>query len=376
MSVNAKIFLSYKHIIANFPSVGNLTDFMIQFYYMTPNSPIPKIAERTCPAVITIVISKDLPKVEGYYLFPYGDQQLVIPQMHKKGGSERTKIGGGSGFIASKDGYVITCNHVIKDPTADYTVIVSPTEKYPAQVLAKDPLIDIAILKIEGKNLPSLKLGDSAKIKLGETVVAIGNPLGEFEDTLSAGIISGLSRKIKAYAGSPFKATSLRGLIQTDAAINPGNSGGPLVNMKGQAIGINTAMVMGAENIGFAIPINYANKTLQEVMKYGKIRKPFLGVRYVILNKQIAQQNKLPVDYGALIVRESLGEKAIVEESPADRVGLKEYDIILECDGKKIDEDHPLAETLQKHEIGDVVNLKVKREENEMDIHVKLGEKS
>ncbi|MBD3208176.1 MAG: PDZ domain-containing protein [Candidatus Nealsonbacteria bacterium] len=343
---------------------------------MTPNSPIPKIAEKTCPAVITIVISKDLPKVEGYYLFPYGDQQLVIPQMHKKGGSEKTKIGGGSGFIASKDGYVITCNHVIKDPTADYTVIVSPTEKYPAQVLAKDPLIDIAILKIEGKKLPSLKLGDSTKIRLGETVVAIGNPLGEFEDTLSAGIVSGLSRKIRAYAGSPFKATSLRGLIQTDAAINPGNSGGPLVNMKGQAIGINTAMVMGAENIGFAIPINYANKTLQEVMKYGKIRKPFLGVRYVILNKQIAQQNKLPVDYGALIVRESLGEKAIVEESPADRVGLKEYDIILECDGKKIDEDHPLAETLQKHEIGDIVNLKVKREENEMDIHVKLGEKS
>ena len=341
---------------------------------MTKKSPIVEIAKKVCPAVITIVVTKDLPKVEGFYSFPYGGRQFIIPQI-KDGKTEKTKIGGGSGFIVSKDGYVLTCSHVVKDPMADYTVIVEPTKKYHAKVLAKNPLIDIAVLKIQGKNFPYLEVGDSSKIELGETVVAIGNPLGEFEDTLSSGIISGLSRKITAYGGIESKATSLRGLIQTDAAINPGNSGGPLINMDGKAVGVNTAMVMGAQNIGFAIPVNYAIKDLKEVRKYGKIKKPFLGVRYFILNKEAAKSNKLPIDYGALIVRESLGEKAIIEGSPADKAGLQEYDIILECDGKKLDEAHTLADVLQKHNIGDEILLKVLREGKEIKLKVKLEEK-
>ncbi|MDO8663865.1 MAG: trypsin-like peptidase domain-containing protein, partial [Candidatus Wildermuthbacteria bacterium] len=183
---------------------------------MLEKSPIIEIAKRVCPAVITIVISKDLPKIEGFYVMPFGGQDFVMPKMN--GGKERTKIGGGSGFIVSEDGYVLTCNHVVGDPEADYTVIIDPQRKYPAKVLAKDPLIDVAILKIQGKNFPCLELGDSDKLELGEPVLAIGNPLGEFEDTLSAGIVSGLSRKITAFGGPQSKATSLRGLIQTDAA--------------------------------------------------------------------------------------------------------------------------------------------------------------
>lgn len=337
-------------------------------------SPIVEVAKKVCPAVITIVISKDLPKIEGFYFFPFGEHQFILPEI-KKGEKEKTKIGGGSGFIVSPNGYILTCNHVVGDPEADYTVILDPKHKYKAKILEKDPLIDVAILKIEEKNLPYLELGDSLKIDLGETVVAIGNPLGEFEDTLSAGIVSGLSRKITAYGGMPFKATSLRGLIQTDAAINPGNSGGPLVNMEGKVIGINTAMVMGAQNIGFAIPINYAKKDLEEVMKYGKIKKPFLGVRYFILNEEIAKINKLPVNYGALIVRESLGESAVLKGSAADKAGLKEYDIILEMDGKKISEEAPLADILQQHKIGDEILLKILREEKEINLKVKLEEK-
>ena len=337
-------------------------------------SPIVEIAKKVCPAVITVVITKDLPKVEGYYIFPFGGRQFIVPKIEKKG-KEKTKIGGGSGFMVSQDGYVITCSHVVKDPTADYTVILEPKKKYPAKVLGKDPLTDIAILKIEGKDFPCLDIGDSSMIELGETVVAIGNPLGEFEDTLSAGIISGLSRKITAYGGLSFRATSLRGLIQTDAAINPGNSGGPLVDMEGKAIGVNTAMVMGAQNIGFAIPINYAKRSLEEVMKYGKIKRPFLGVRYFLLNKEIAKANKLPVDYGALIVRENLGEKAIVKGSPADRADLEEYDIILECNGQKINEENPLADALQKHKIGENISLKILREKKEINVKVKLEEK-
>jgi len=337
-------------------------------------SPIVELAKKVCPAVITIVISRDLPKIEGFYSFPFGEHQFIIPQIGK-GKKEKTKIGGGSGFIVSSDGYIMTCSHVVGDPEADYTVILDPKHKYPAKILAKDSLIDIAILKIDGKNLPYLELGDSSQIELGETVVAIGNPLGEFEDTLSAGIISGLSRKITAYGGLPMRATSLRGLIQTDAAINPGNSGGPLVNIEGKPIGINTAIVMGAQNIGFAIPINYARKTLEEVLKYGKIQRPFLGIRYFVLNKEISQANKLPVDYGALIVRENLGEKAIVKNSAADKAGLKEYDIILELNGEKINEENPLADTLQKYKIGEEISLKILREGKEMNAKLKLEEK-
>ncbi len=341
---------------------------------MLEKSPIVKIAKNICPAVITIVISKDLPKIEGFYFFPFGGQQFIVPQV-EKGEKEKTKIGGGSGFIISKDGYVLTCNHVVKDPTADYTVIIDPTKKYPAKVLAKDPLTDVAILKIKGKDFPCLEMGDSSEIELGETVLAVGNPLGEFEDTLSSGIISGLSRKITAHGGPMVRATSLRGLIQTDAAINPGNSGGPLVNMEGKAIGINTAMVIGAQNIGFAIPIDYAKKSLKEIKEHGKLKQPFLGLRYFILNSKIAGVNKLPVSYGALIVRENLGEKAIIKDSPADKAGLKEYDIILECNDQKINEDNPLAHLLRQYKIGEELSLKVLREKVEINLKLKLGEK-
>ncbi len=341
---------------------------------MPEKSPIVEVAKKVCPAVITIIISKDLPKVEGFYLFPFGGENFIFPKI-ENGKKEKTKIGGGSGFIITPNGYILTCNHVVGAPEANYTVIFDPQHKYQAKILDKDPLIDIAILKIDEKNLPYLELGDSDKIELGETVVAIGNPLGEFEDTLSAGIVSGLSRKITAYGGIPFKATSLRGLIQTDAAINPGNSGGPLVNMEGKVIGINTAMVMGAQNIGFAISINYVKNILEEVMKYGKLKRPFLGVRYVILNLEISKANKLQIDYGALIVRESFGEPAVVKGSSADKAGLKEYDIILEMDGKKITEENPLADLLAKHKIGDEISFKVLREGKEITLKVELEEK-
>jgi serine protease Do len=348
--------------------------FNVKINHMMEKSPIVEVAKKTCPAVITIVISKDLPKVEGFYFFPYGPgQKFIFPKLKK--GKEKTKIGGGSGFIISSEGYVVTCSHVVGDPEAEYAVILGPKHKYPAKILAKDPLVDLAILKINDKILPCLELADSDKIELGETVVAIGNPLGEFDDTLSSGIVSGLSRKITAYGGLPLKATSLRGLIQTDAAINPGNSGGPLVNMDGRVIGVNTAQVLGAQNIGFAIPINYAKNILEEVKKYGKIRRPFLGVRYVILNPEIAKANKLPVNYGALIVRENLGESAVAKGSAADKAGLKEYDIILESNGEKISEESPLADSLAKQKIGGEINFKVLREGKEIVLKVKLEEK-
>ena len=337
-------------------------------------SPVIEIVKKACPAVITIVISRDLPKIEGFYFFPHAGQDFVIPKM-QKGKKEKTKIGGGSGFIVSPDGYVITSNHVVVEKDADYTVIYEPNKTYPAKVISRDPINDVAILKIQGKNLPYLELGNSDKIELGENVIAIGNALGEFHDTVSTGVISGLSRYITAFSGISKHAEMLRGLIQTDAAINPGNSGGPLVNFEGKVIGINTAVVMGAQNIGFAIPINYAKKDLEEVKKYGKITRPFLGVKYIIINKEIAEKDKLAASYGALIVREVLGESAVIPGSAAEKAGLKEFDIILECQSEKITEENPLSHILQKFEVGTEIHLKLLRNNKEIILKVKLEEK-
>ncbi len=340
-------------------------------------SPIVSIAKKVCPAVISVIVSKDLPKVEDFYSFPYGGKEYIMPMVQKDGKSpvEKTEIGGGSGFIISRDGYVLTSNHVVADTSADYTVIIDPEHKLPAKVLSRNPINDIAVLKIEGGHFPYIELADSDRIEIGEDVVAIGNPLGEFTDTLSAGIISGLSRYISAFGGMDKQMQNLRGLIQTDAAINPGNSGGPLVNMKGKAIGINTAMIMGAQNIGFAIPINYAKKDLQEVRKYGKIVVPFLGIKYVIISKEMAKANKLPVEDGALVVREALGESPIIKGSAADNAGIKEFDILLEVNSEKITQQNPLNQILQKCQIGQETHFKVLRDGQQIILTATLSEK-
>ena len=345
---------------------------------MPSKSPVVEIAKKVCPAVITVLASKDLPKAENFYSFPFGGKEYIMPKLEKgeKSKMKKTQIGGGSGFIISENGYVFTSNHVVSDTTADYTVILDPKHKYPAKILSRNPINDTAILKIEGERFPYLEMADSDKIQLGEEVVAIGNALGEFTDTLSTGIVSGLSRFITAFGGLNHQMQNLRGLIQTDAAINPGNSGGPLVNMDGHVVGINTAMIAGAQNIGFAIPINYAKKDFQEVKKFGKIIVPFLGVKYVLISKDMAETNKLPVHDGALVVREALGEYPVVKGSAADRAGIKEWDILTECNGEKITSKNPLANILQKCKIGEKTRFKVLRNGKEIDLSAILEEKN
>ena len=346
---------------------------------MLLRSPIVKVAKRVCPAVISIIVSKDLPRAENFYSFPFGGKEYVMPKLEKgeKSKMQKTTIGGGSGFIISKDGYVFTSNHVVSDTTADYTVVVDPKHKYPAKILSRNPINDTAVLKITdgGKSFPYLELSDSNKIELGEEVLAVGNALGEFTDTLSVGIVSGLSRFITAFGGMDHQMQNLRGLIQTDAAINPGNSGGPLVDMNGRVIGINTAMIMGAQNIGFAIPINYAKKDWEEVKKFGKIIVPFLGIKYVLISKEMAEANKLPVEDGALVVREALGESPVIKGSSADRAGIKEWDILLECNGEKITTKNPLGHILQKCKIGEEATFKILRDKKELILKVIMSEK-
>lgn len=342
-------------------------------------SGVVSVVEKSMPAVVSIIVSKDVPVYEQFYRDNRGGGDIFDyffrggPQYRQKG-TEKREIGGGTGFLITDDGYIVTNKHVVADEDADYTVFLNNDKKYEAKILARDPLSDLAVLKIEGNDFPFIKLGDSDNLKVGQTVIAIGNSLGEFRNTVSRGVISGMARSITA-GGLSAPAEQLVGLIQTDASINPGNSGGPLINLEGQVIGINTAMAQGAENIGFTIPINDVKKTIETVKTEGRIVRPWLGIRYVQIDKENKEMNNLDVDYGALIVRgETIAELAVIPGSPADKAGLVEGDIILEMNGKKIDKENFLAKAISEYSVGEKVKLKIMHKGKEKTIEVKLEE--
>ncbi len=339
-----------------------------------------KIIKALMPAVVSIAISKNLEEIEKeippelYNVFPFGAPNLGIPD-EKIDSRGMVEIGGGSGFIVDPSGIILTNKHVISDTQAEYAVITNDGKKYPAEILARDPIDDVAIIKINATKLPAVKLGDSRNVELGEEVIAIGNTLGIFKNTISKGIISGLSRSITAKTGENEPATELRGLIQTDAAINPGNSGGPLINMNGEVIGINTAIVFGAQNIGFTIPINAAKRDLEDLKKYGKVRRPLLGLRYININQNLKEKMNLPVNYGALIIGKPPHNEAIIPGSPAAKAGIKLKDIIIECNGEKITTDKTIQDFLEELAVGDILKMKILRAEKEMEINVVLAER-
>ncbi|OGZ71667.1 MAG: hypothetical protein A2904_01335 [Candidatus Staskawiczbacteria bacterium RIFCSPLOWO2_01_FULL_33_9] len=338
------------------------------------------------PSVVSIIIKKNLPVYEQQWINPFGDIpgfNFQIPQNVQKG-TELKEVGGGSGFIVSEDGLILTNKHVVLDQKAEYTVFTNDGQKFSAKVLARDPVQDLAIIKIESdpstssgqaKKFKAIKLGDSSEIQIGQGAIAIGNALGEFRNTVSVGVISGLGRTILASGQGGFSET-LEDIIQTDAAINAGNSGGPLLNLKGEVIGINTAMAQGAETIGFAIPINRAKRDIEQVSKGNKITYPFLGVRYILINEQVQEENKLSVDYGAWIKKGSNGESAITKDSAAEKAGIKQGDIILEFNGEKITTENSMAKIITKYNPADKVTLKVLRGTEELNIDVILGERS
>ena len=334
------------------------------------------------PSVVSIIISKDLPVYEQQWVSPFDGFGFEIPQYVQKG-TEKKEIGGGTGFIVSEDGLVLTNKHVVSDKQAEYTVFTNDGQKYPAKVLALDPVQDLAIIKIESdssenpgetKKFKAIKLGDSSTIQIGQGAIAIGNALGQLRNTVSVGVISGLERTISASGAGGFSET-LEDIIQTDSAINAGNSGGPLLNLKGEVIGVNTAMAQGAEGIGFAIPINKAKRDIEQVIKNNKIVYPFLGVRYVLINEETKEKNDLPVDYGAWVIKGSQGESAITKDSAAQIAGIKEKDIILEFNNEKITTNNSMAKIISKYNAGDKVVLKILRGEEEIAVDVILGER-
>ncbi len=336
------------------------------------------VVEKASPAVVSIVITQDLSE---YYnrtgpMFPFDEYFFFGYPFNYKSPSGKMKIGGGTGFIITTDGMIVTNKHVVESDSASYTVLLNDGTQYEAKVIARDDINDIAIIKIDSDNLPVLDMGDSDQIKIGQTVIAIGNTLGEYKNTVTKGVVSGINRRVTAGVSYGYSEV-IEEAIQTDAAINPGNSGGPLLDLFGKVIGVNTAVSQEGQLIGFAIPINLVKNVIESVQRYGRIVRPFLGVRYILLNKEIAQANEIKdIEYGALIVRgESRTDLAIMPGSPADKAGIVENDIILEVNGEKIDEQNGLARIISKYNPSDEVNLKVYHKGEEKNIKVILEEK-
>ena len=355
-----------------------------------------RIVRKVMPAVVSIVISKRLKDLEKEI-----PKELYagIPGHPAKSGAPgavraetppqpeftipdemvdahgMVQVGGGSGFIVDPNGLVMTNKHVVNEPDAEYTVILNDGRTFTAEILSRDPINDIAILKIPATRLPCVALGDASKLQLGQSLIAIGNALGIFRNTVSVGIVSGLSRAISAQGDPGAPPQEMRGLIQTDAAINPGNSGGPIVDRAGRVVGVNAAIVSGAQAIGFAIPVNAARRDLDDLRRFGRIRRPLLGVRYIMVDADLKAKMKLAVDYGALVLREGPHDAALVPGSPAEKAGIREMDIILTLNEEKLDRDHPIQDFLENLNVGDEVHLVILRGEQHIPVKLVLTER-
>jgi serine protease Do len=320
------------------------------------NSAVIDVAKKVSPSVVSIT-SKAV--TQGFF-----------------GNTQQTE-GAGTGMIVSSDGLILTNRHVVDDTSANYTVVLNDGKSYPATVVSRDTTNDLAFVRIKASGLPTVTLADSSQVQVGQRVVAIGNALGQFQNTVTDGIISGLSRGVTAgdSSGVTNSTEQLQNLFQTDAAINPGNSGGPLVNLDGQVVGINTAVAgQGAQNIGFAIPINEAKSALASVKSTGRIVRAYLGVRYVALDPQTAQANNLPVDNGAWVQASDDQNPGVVAGSPAEKGGVKEGDIITKINGDSITSTSSLQSLVGKYKPGDKVTLTINRDGKTQTLTVTLEE--
>lgn len=349
------------------------------------DSAVIDVVSKSSPAVVSIVISKEVSSAQNNpFNLPEGffDPFFPNPFGGDGGGSSQSDgrdtqkqvIGNGSGFLITTDGLILTNKHVVDDAQAEFSVVANDGKQYPAQVLAKDPVRDAAIMKIDGLNFPILPLGDSDRISTGQTVIAIGDSLGEFTNSVSRGIISGLRRNVNASSilGDSERLTNI---IQTDAAINPGNSGGPLLDINGDVIGINVARAQGAENIGFALPINQVKRIIDQVQRGVQVSVPYLGVRYISIDSIVQKQAQLQFDYGVLIARGNAAtDLAVIPGSPADLAGIVENDIILEINGERITKANQLSDIISRYSVGDQITLKIWHRGEVKDVQVILQE--
>ena len=354
---------SFKKLIAALLAVGLLG---YVFYALVSSgklmlnfTPIPKIentaTQETRTLVkeenaVTQVVDESSPSVVAI-----GITQRVINPFDPQALPRNRQATIGTGFVTSDNGVIVTNKHVVADPAANYTVVTKDGRKLEVERIYRDPSLDLALVKIKQTDIKPLRMGDSSKLRVGQTAIAIGNALGRFSNTVTTGVVSGLGRSIGA--GDPFsgQAELLEDLIQTDAAINPGNSGGPLLNSAGEVIGVNVAMSEGAQNIGFAVSINSVKSVIDEFVKNGKISRAFLGVGPQFISRDAALMNNVP--QGAYI-------REVLPNSAADKAGIVPGDIITKIDGKSIDSQNFISEYVRTKKPGDKISIDLWREEN------------
>ncbi len=357
----------------------NTTSIVEQNVVVTHDEQIIDVIEKANRSVVSVIAVKEVPVYERFYepFSPFGDffgrsNEFMVPRQRQQGTEERV-VGGGSGFIVSESGLIVTNKHVVSDTNARYSVTFYNGDIADVTVLARDDVLDVAILQVEDTEeiYEYLTFGDSDTLRLGQTVIAIGNALAEFNNTVSTGIISGLSRTIEA-RGRLGAVEQLDQVIQTDAAINPGNSGGPLLNIRGEVIGVNVATSIGADNIGFALPAKVIEQIVLSVVEIGIIERPFLGVRYTEVNSRLALELDLGVDYGAKIIS-SMNPDApsVLPGSAADIAGIKEGDIIIAVDDRLL-KDVSLAQVLRGKNVGQTISITVFRDGKNLKLEAEL----
>lgn len=319
------------------------------------------VVKKVGPSVVTVGVEQ-APQPQGMMRGPFG----FFFQQPSQPDSQQREDYIGSGFVVKGDGLIVTNKHVVSDPSLKYLIVDSKGNKYKVDKIYRDPANDVAILKttVPSGGFTAIGLGDSKNLEVGQMVIAIGTALGEFRNTVTTGVVSGLGRGITAGSALEGFAERLDNVIQTDAAINPGNSGGPLLNSSGQVIGINTAVAASGQNVGFAIPINTVKDSINNFNATGQFNRPFLGVSYTMISQRVALLNDIPE--GAFV-------QDVIAESPAEKAGVQNDDIITKIDGKKLSEtDAGVASIISNKKVGDTITLTVYRDGKTMDLKATL----
>ncbi len=328
-------------------------------------SAVTSLVQEVSPSVVSISISKEIAVggLSPFDIFRGNDGRIE---------TREREVGGGTGFVVSDNGLIMTNRHVVSDQDATYTVVFNDGERIEGEVVSLHPTQDLALIKVDKSGLTPLTFAESDDLLVGQTVVAIGNALTEFENTVSRGVVSGLRRSIVA-SDQAGNSEELSNIIQTDAAINPGNSGGPLLDINGRVIGVNVATARGAQSIGFAVPSNTAMRMIDDVLEFGEVKVAYLGVRYQMVQPRSTLSEELGLESGAFI--SASDGPAVLAGSPASEADIRGGDVLLSIDDEELNMRNTLAEIISQYRPGDTVTIELSRDGQNRTVNVQLGER-